>query len=159
MTPRPQPEHHDNVCAEEDFCKGCDNFDAFFNSCKKAAYKTRIGGKKEKIHPATNGTRWLLAGVGCASDTRTHPHTQTPAKDFVDTPEKPWCYPGCMLVERAKEQAARAATLATLDKLKQWICEDRESLHRMQIIPALILHSLVIEKIESLRRQQAGGLE
>ena len=27
-----------------------------------------------------------------------------------------WCYPGCMLVERAKEQAARAATLKTLDK-------------------------------------------
>jgi hypothetical protein len=71
--PQAPKEQHDNICSEEDFCKGCKNFDVFFNSCKKAAYKTSIGGKKETINPRTNNTRWLLAIVGCASDTRPHP--------------------------------------------------------------------------------------
>lgn len=62
--PAPEHPHLGNICAEEDFCKGCNNFDTFFNSCKLAAYKTSIGGKKETIHPITNNTRWLLAVSG-----------------------------------------------------------------------------------------------
>lgn len=54
-------------------------------------------------------------------------------------------------IRYAQKQAAAKAREDVLDELKLWICEDRESLHRMQIIPALILHSLVIEKIQSLR--------
>ena len=66
----PQPQQKEDVCAEEDFCKGCDNFDGFYNSCKLAQYKTSIQGKTVWIAPRTNGTRWLLKFVGCASDTR-----------------------------------------------------------------------------------------
>lgn len=69
-----QQQYRGDICAEEDFCKGCGNFDAFFNSCKLAAYDIRIGGKKERIHPVTNHSRWLLAIVGCASDTRCISH-------------------------------------------------------------------------------------
>jgi hypothetical protein len=71
MTKDKNQQERGNVCAQEDFCKGCGNFDAFFNSCTMASYDIRIGGKKERIHPVTNGSRWLLAIVGCASDTRT----------------------------------------------------------------------------------------
>ena len=56
-------------------------------------------------------------------------------------------------------RVAKAAREQVLDELYKWICEDRESLHRMQIIHALILHSLVIEKIESLRAPQGGVSE
>lgn len=58
-------------CAREEFCKGCGNFDVFFNSCKLAHYKVTIGGKRVTIQPITSPSRWLLAIVGCASDTRT----------------------------------------------------------------------------------------
>lgn len=34
------------ICADENFCKGCNNFNAFYNSCKLAEYDIRIGGKK-----------------------------------------------------------------------------------------------------------------
>ena len=72
---------HDIVCASEDFCKGCGNFDAFFNSCKLTVYQTRFSGKKEKVHPKTNGSRWLLDVVGCASDTR----RSNPALELLKT--------------------------------------------------------------------------
>jgi hypothetical protein len=58
-------------CAQEDFCKGCGNFDAFFNSCRLTFYKVTSFGESDTIHPRTNPSRWLLAIVGCASDTRT----------------------------------------------------------------------------------------
>lgn len=60
----------ETVCANEDFCKGCGNFDGFWNSCKLAMYESSIQGKRVWIAPRTNDTRWLLAIVGCASDTR-----------------------------------------------------------------------------------------
>lgn len=71
----------EGVCAEEDFCKGCENFDAFFNSCKLTFYKQRFGEKTETIHPRTNASRWLLAVVGCASDTRKQIDAATIRKD------------------------------------------------------------------------------
>lgn len=72
MTKQKHQQQYTGICSEEDFCKGCGNFDAFFNSCKLAEYDISISGKKERIHPITNESRWLLAIVGCASDTRKH---------------------------------------------------------------------------------------
>jgi hypothetical protein len=43
------------------------------------------------------------------------PHPE-PERDFVNTPEKPWCYPGCMLVSNAKTEAARKAREEVLEK-------------------------------------------
>ncbi len=52
------------------------------------------------------------------------PHP-APARDFVDTPEKPWCYPGCMLVCNAKVEAVRKAREDVLKELKDWTCKNR----------------------------------
>lgn len=60
----------DNVCANEDFCEGCGNFDGFYNSCELTHYKTSIQGTAVWVAPRTNDCRWLLAIVGCSSDTR-----------------------------------------------------------------------------------------
>ena len=71
MTKQKHQQQCGNVCAQEDFCKGCGNFDGFWNSCKLAMYESHIQGTKVWIAPRTNESRWLLAIVGCASDTRT----------------------------------------------------------------------------------------
>lgn len=61
--------------------------------------------------------QYLFGDENCDSfiDTRSRPHP-APARDFVDTPEKPWCYPGCMLVCNAKVEAARKVREEAYDK-------------------------------------------
>lgn len=115
MTGQPQPiicakcihSNYDGRCAQEDFCKGCNNFDSFYNSCKLAEYKTSIGGKKEKIHPKTNHSRWLLAIVGCASDTRTHSASEpTPDLSHISEERRSclFCLDPCCPIWQAADQ-------------------------------------------------------
>lgn len=61
----------------------------------------------------------ILHKIRSAISNRPHP---SPARDFVDTPEKPWCYPGCMLVSNAKAEAARKAR----EELKEWASKQIE---------------------------------
>jgi hypothetical protein len=82
-----QPQSKDGIRAKEDFCKGCGNFDAFYNGCKLTTYWQSIGGKKERITPTNNQSRWLLAVVGCISDTRTNPAT-TSAEQVLELLER-----------------------------------------------------------------------
>lgn len=80
---------------------------------------------------------------------RPHP---APARDFVDTPEKPWCYPGCMLVCNAKVEAARKAREKVLDDLDNKLRNPPQE-------SKLTYESLswVEAQIESLRSKEGGG--
>jgi hypothetical protein len=131
--PQAPKEQHDNICSEEDFCKGCKNFDVFFNSCKKAAYKTSIGGKKETINPRTNNTRWLLAIVGCASDTRPHP---------APTDEQ------CRICSKATERKAREDVLALLE---EWDYHNNRNFGKPHPLFADMIR-LVREKPDEIRK-------
>ena len=130
------------ICAKEDFCKGCDNFDAFFNSCKLVSYKTSIGGKKETIHPHTNPCRWLLAIVGCASDTRSRPHP-------APTDEQ------CRICSQAIERKARERVL---DELFEWIEKEKRGCDNPDM--CLFTTKEMQEKVESLRgaQEEQGGV-
>jgi hypothetical protein len=49
----------------------CENYDAFWSSCKLLFYKTSISGKREEIHPVLEDkNKWLIHQVGCASYSR-----------------------------------------------------------------------------------------
>ena len=75
--------------------------------------------------------------------TRTRPHTPAP---------EPWCYPGCKLVSDAKAEAARTATLATLDEMIGWQSINIEIYGEQKDIKVVDSDRL-LKKLQSLRQE------
>ena len=99
---------------------------------------------------------------------RPHISTPAPARDFVNTPEKPWCYPGCMLVSNAEAEAAKAAreqaqqsidaAIEQLSDINKYACEEYEEANLSDNEREMRIHleygNRVWEVVRFLRSQQ-----